>query len=115
MREIISLVITTTCLAIAGVGIYFLSSKSDENTNSNQKSGKKSTLLNNDKKQIESDNYYEDDNENDYDDNDYDDNDILEESGYKSKPKAKVKSSNNKTNKTKKTTNKFTSSRKRYY
>jgi hypothetical protein len=103
MKDIVSLLLTTTCLGIAGIGIYLYSLNSEENTFDTQKAGKKRNTISN-KKEIEV--------KDDYDDNDYIDQDNIDDSTIKSNYKIKTKSNNNKT---KKNTNKFYSSKKHYY
>ena len=116
MKDIVSLLLTTSCLAIAGIGIYFFSYKSDEDEDVTQKAGKKKNLVTGKKQSESKDTYYE----NDYDDNDNDDtnsfdnnhtDDDITNFDYKIKTKTKTKSNN----KTKKHINKFASSKKRYY
>ena len=118
MKDIISLLLTTSCLAIAGLGIYLFSSNSHENSVDTQKAGKKRTTVSS-KKQIEvkdkfdDDNDDNDDNDNNYenDDNDnHDDNVTKTDYNYKSKSKSKIAN-----NKTKKNSNKYSSSKKNYY
>jgi hypothetical protein len=122
MKDIVSLLLTTSCLAIAGLGIYFFSYNSHENSDVNQKAGKKKTFASA-KKQSEVGNIYD----NDYYDDDDDESSIDNQShnhmddytntdsntDYKYKSKSKQKSNNN--NKTKKNGNKFASSKKKYY
>ena len=123
MKDIVSLLLTTSCLAIAGLGIYFFSYNSHENSDVNQKAGKKKTFASA-KKQSEVGNIYDD---NDYYDDDDDESSIDNQihnhmddytntdsnTDYKYKSKSKQKSNNN--NKTKKNGNKFASSKKKYY
>jgi len=112
MKDIVSLLLTTTCLAVAGLGIYFFSSNADENTSSKQKTDKKRTSISGGKKYNDVEDYLDSDNndidiDNDIDNNSQiDDNEVVEYN-YKSKPKTN--------NKTKKSKGKFTSSKKRYY
>jgi hypothetical protein len=121
MKEIVSLLLTTSCLAIAGLGIYFFSYNSNENSVDTQKAGKKRTSISG-KKQIEvTHTYDENDDDNDYHDddydnsdynNDYDNDDNITKNDYKYKTKSKSKVNNNKT---KKNTNRYSSSKKNYY
>jgi len=115
MKDVISLVITTSCLAVVGLGIYFFTSNKDENDKSNQKGGKKisNSGNNNVKKTNEIEDKYEDDNEynkideyNETSDDDYAD-DYHDYTPHKSKTKVN--------NKTKKNKNKLSASKKRYY
>jgi len=117
MKDIISILLTTSCLAIAGLGIYLFSYNSHENDNVTQKGGKKKShsikkqsdlenINDNDCDDYESD--YVDNNNINYTDDDDDDNDTNRDYNYK--PKTKTKN-----NKTKKYTNKLSSSKKRYY
>ena len=129
MKDVISLLITTSCLAVAGVGIYLFSYKSDEG-DSNQKGGKK---RNNTKQNFELDEYdYNDaddttttkDKNDDHDkidhhdkNDDHDKNDG-DTNQYDFENYTKVKKSAPKTSKskTKRNRNKFTVSKKyRYY
>jgi len=109
MKDIISLLITSSCLAIAGIGIYFFSYNTDDNSDVNQTSGKKNngTI----KKQVDLEN--EHDTDDDYYENNIDNDDdyISDNLEYKPKPKQKPKTSN----KTKKYKNKFATSKKKYY
>jgi len=118
MKDIISILLTTSCLAIAGLGIYLFSYNSHENDNVTQKGGKKKShsikkqsdlenINDNDCDDYESD-YVDNNNINYTDDDDDDDNDTNRDYNYK--PKTKTKN-----NKTKKYTNKLSSSKKRYY
>jgi hypothetical protein len=114
MKEIVSLLMTTACLAVAGLGIYFFSSNSDETEvsliKSNKKrSGGKKTIELEDKFESYNNDYSEknDSNEN-YEMEDKDDDD---DSDYVIKSKQK---SSNKT-KTKKNKQSSSASRKRYY
>ena len=104
MKDIVSILLTTTCLGIAGIGIYFYSLNSEENTFDNQKAGKKINTVYN-KKEIE-------EVKDNYDDNDYNDQYNIDDNSIKSNYKIKTKSNNNKT---KKNTNKLNSSKKQYY
>jgi hypothetical protein len=117
MKDIISILLTTSCLAIAGLGIYLFSYNSHENHDVTQKGGKKKSpsikkqsdlenINDNDCDDYESD--YVDNNNINYTDDDDDDNDTNRDYNYK--PKTKTKN-----NKTKKYTNKLSSSKKRYY
>jgi hypothetical protein len=112
MNEIGSLLITTTCLVAAGLGIFLFSSKSNEPT-TNSKGGKKQPT---NKKSIENSEPRNDNKENDiniYDDINEDSSDDISEEyappkqvyNNKSKPK----------NKTKRNVNKFSYSKKKYY
>jgi hypothetical protein len=113
MKDVISLVITTSCLAVVGLGIYFFTSNKDENDKSNQKGGKKiSNSGNNNVKKInEPEDKYEEDDYNkidEYDETSEDDyNDYDDYTPHKSKTKAN--------NKTKKNKNKLSASKRRYY
>jgi len=101
MKEIASLLIATTCLALAGFGVYFFSSKSNDNDN---KGGKNKRL--NSKKKIENENDYSDsDSESD---SDSDNNSDL----YKEPIKNNKKQQSNKTRNIK---SKFSNTRKKYY
>lgn len=115
MKDIVSILLTTSCLAIAGLGIYLFSYNSHENHDVTQKGGKKKSPSI--KKQSDLENTKDNDchdYECDYDDYDnninYTDNDNDTNTDYNYKPKTK-----NKNNKTKKYTNKLSSSKKRYY
>jgi hypothetical protein len=124
MKDIISILLTTSCLAIAGLGIYFFSYNSQENDDIRQKAGKKKNISSN-KKQTEIEDICKDDYD-DYDDydnsnnnnnkqtgnytDDYNDKDTITDYKYITKGKPK-----NNNNKTKKYTNKPASSKKRYY
>ena len=115
MKDIVSLLLTTSCLAIAGIGIYFFSYNSHENDDVTQKAGKK-PKFNSTKKQIDIEDSYDDDNFeiNNDDENSLDNEDNISNNDYKykSKPNSKSKSKNNKT---KKNTNKVSYSKKNYY
>jgi len=115
MKDVVSLVITTGCLAVVGLGIYLFSSNNDNaNNQPNQKAGKKSSNIGNIKKQFDTDNesinaddshasdFINDTNESD-DDNEYE--------KYKSKNRPKPKT----LGKTKKNKSKFAGSKKNYY
>ena len=41
MKDYVSLLLTTTCLAVAGLGIYFFSYKTDDDNDATQKITKK--------------------------------------------------------------------------
>ena len=103
MKDIVSLLLTTSCLAITGIGIYFFSYKSDEDEDVTQKAGKKHISSTEDK--------YIDYDDKDYDSNNFDNNYIDYDNDYNYKTKNKTKSNN----KTKKNRNKFTSSKKKMY
>lgn len=119
MKDVASIVITTGCLALVGLGIYLFSSNNDTANNpSNQKAGKKTSNIANIKKQFDAD----DESINEYYDttNDFinDTNDDTNESGdnivyekYKSKSRPKQKT----IGKTKKNKSKFAGSKKNYY
>jgi len=100
MKDIVSLLLTTTCLAITGIGIYFFSSNSHENTFVNtQKAGKKQNDI-----EIKSDA------------NDEYDNNIVENPSIHHYDKtANTNYKNKSKTKTKKHSNKFSSSKKKYY
>jgi hypothetical protein len=113
MKEIVSLLITTSCLALAGLGIYFFSSKSND-VDDNQKGSKDNSVkykrneLKKNKSKII--NINDGDIDNDIDvgsDNDSNSNEL-----YNEPIKKRTISKNNKTSKNK---NKFTTSRKKYY
>jgi hypothetical protein len=111
MNEIGSLLITTTCLAAAGLGIFLFSSKSNEPT-TNSKGGKKQP---NNKKSIENPEP-RNDKENDitiYDDINEDSSDDISEEYAPSKQVYNNKSKPK--NKTKRNVNKFSYSKKKYY
>ena len=113
MKDIVSILLTTSCLAIAGLGIYLFSYNSHENQDVTQKGGKKKSPSI--KKQSDLENTKDNDCD-DYDDyDDYDNNNINytdndKNTDYNYNPKTKTKN-----NKTKKYTNKLSSSKKRYY
>jgi hypothetical protein len=115
MKEIVSLLITTSCLALAGLGIYFFSSKSND-TDDYQKGGKDNIVKykRNEFKKNKSKNINISDNDNDNDnDSDSDsDNDSNSNELYNEPIKKRNNTKNNKTSKNK---NKFTTSRKKYY
>ena len=111
MKEVTSLLIATSCLALAGLGIYLFSSKSDDN-NDNTKFSKGKKI--NSKKKIYSDSDSDNESEPKSDissdissDDDYDDSELYKENIKKGK-----KSQNNKTQKSK---NNFSTSRKKKY
>ena len=128
MKEIVSLLLTTTCLAVAGLGIYFFSYKTHDDNDSTQKfnrkrsggSGKK--IVDVEEQNHDSYNDYDDETIDDHDDDYnhdnksddvvYDDNDNTNYIKSSFKPKNISKKS---AAKTKKNKNKFTSSKKRYY
>jgi len=112
MNEIGSLLITTTCLAAAGLGIFLFSPKSNEPT-TNLKGGKKQ-LPN--KKPIETFDPHSDNKANDinkYDDINEDSSDDISEEF--SPPKQVYNNKSKPKNKTKKNVNKFSYSKKKYY
>ena len=110
MRDVVSLVITSSCLAVVGLGIYFFTSNKDETDKSNQKGGKKiSNSGNNVKKTIEiedEDDYNKIDEYNETSEDEHDN--YHDYTPYKSNTKTKA-------NKTKKNKNKLSNSKKRYY
>lgn len=110
MKEIVSLLITTSCLALAGLGIYFFSSKSND-TDDYQKGGKDNTVKykRSEIKKNKSKNSDSDIN-NDIDSDT--DNDSSNDELYNEPIKKRNNAKNNKTIKNK---NKFTTSRKKYY
>jgi hypothetical protein len=108
MKEVTSLLIATSCLALAGLGIYLFSSKSDDN-NDNTKFSKGKKI--NSKKKIYSDSDSDNESETKSDissDISSDDDSEL----YKENIKKGKKSQNNKTQKSK---NNFSTSRKKKY
>jgi uncharacterized protein (UPF0333 family) len=116
MNDAASLLITTTCLAVVGMGIYLFSSDSSDETSSTkqtQKGGKKASYASDNR------NHHNDNNNND-DQNIYENKEIISEPEQEleplyepeNKPKQKVRVSNNKT---KKNNNKISFSRKKYY
>jgi hypothetical protein len=110
MKEIVSLLITTGCLALAGLGIYFFSSKSND-TDDYQKGGKDNIVKykRNELKKPKSKNSDVDINNNIDSD---DDSDTTNNELYNEPIKKRTISKNNKTSKNK---NKFAISRKKYY
>ena len=117
MKDVVSLLLTTSCLAVAGIGIYLFSYKTDEDNDDTQKNGKKK--FNGGKKLIEVEEKNHDDDSYNHDDAAGDDNDIDDKyDTFEDYNKLKVKSKNmsrKSLGKTKKNRNKFTSSKKRYY
>lgn len=115
MKEIVSLLITTSCLALAGLGIYFFSSKSND-TDDYKKGGKDNTVkykrneLKKNKSKIINISDVDIDNDNDIDSDT--DNDSSNDELYNEPIKKRNNAKNNKTSKNK---NKFTTSRKKYY
>lgn len=125
MKDIISLLLTTTCLAVAGLGIYFFSYKTDDENDNTQKNIKKKTS-NGGKKIVETEieqqnnDGYNDNNSNNHNNhnnhnNDNNDNiernDNIDMDHYKNaKPKTSKSASKTKRNK-----NRFATSKKRYY
>jgi hypothetical protein len=113
MKEIVSLLITTGCLALAGLGIYFFSSKSND-TDDYQKGGKdnivkyKRNELKKNKSKTINISDVDIDNDSDSDSN----NDSNSNELYNEPIKKRTISKNNKTSKNK---NKFAISRKKYY
>ena len=113
MKDVVSLLLTTTCLAVAGIGIYLFSYKTEDDNDDTQKNGKKK--INGGKKLIEvEEKNHDDDSYNHHDDADIDDkyDDFDDYNKVKFKPK---NISRNSLGKTKKNRNKFTSSKKRFY
>jgi hypothetical protein len=108
MKEIVSLLITTSCLALAGLGIYFFSSKSND-IDDNQKEGKDNIV------KYKRNEFKKNRNKNsDIDINNDNDNDSDSDSNELNNEPIK-KRNNTKNNKTSKNKNKFTTSRKKYY
>lgn len=118
MKEVATLLITTSCLALAGLGIYFFSSNSGD-SEPKQKGGK-NKRQNTNKKVIDvipdksdNDSISEDsissDNDS-YNDNLSEDSEIYNETANKYNSKKNTKS-----NKTLKNKNKSSTSRKKYY
>jgi len=116
MKDYVSLLLTTTCLAVAGLGIYFFSYKTDHDNDATQKNNRKRSGGGTNKKivELEKTNHDEYENDNDIDNTDnstIDTNDTNDIDHYKNvKPKATKSASKTKRNK-----NKFASSKKRYY
>jgi hypothetical protein len=114
MKDYVSLLLTTTCLAVAGLGIYFFSYKTDHDNDATQKNNRKRSGGGTNKKIVELEKTNHDDNDNDIDNTDnstIDTNDTNDIDHYKNvKPKATKSASKTKRNK-----NKFASSKKRYY
>ena len=110
MKDIVSILLTTSCLAIAGLGIYLFSYNSHENQDVTQKGGKKKSPSIKKQSDLENTKDNDCDDYDDYDNNNinYTDND--KNTDYNYNPKTKTKN-----NKTKKYTNKLSSSKKRYY
>jgi hypothetical protein len=126
MKEVVSLLLTTTCLAVAGLGIYFFSYKTDDDNDSTQKISRKRTggsgkkIVEVEEKNHDGYNDYDDEKIDNHDDNSYnhDNNDDDEDDYNEDYVKSMVKSKNvskKSASKTKKNKNKFTSSKKRYY
>jgi hypothetical protein len=116
MKDVISLVITTTCLAVVGLGIYLFSNNNDENSEPNQKAGKKPSGVGTKKTHLK---IYDDETINLDDDVDdiYDEviNDKIENHSENDKYNPKNKTKNRYVSKTKKHKNNFTTSKKKYY
>jgi len=130
MKDVVSLLMTTTCLAVAGLGIYFFSYKTDHDNDITQKNSRKKSASGGKKiVEVEEKNHdgyndyddyhhdYADDNSDNHDDNSYnhdnkndDDIDDYNKTIVKTKNVAKKSAS-----KTKKNKSKFASSKKRYY
>jgi len=118
MKEITSLLITTSCLALAGLGIYFFSSKSNDNDNktggkNKQTRAKRKSVTGFESKTSFIDNEISDDGESDGEsddgesDNESDNSETYKGTAKKMKPQPK--------NKTRTIKNKFATSRKKYY
>ena len=109
MKDIISLLITATCLAVAGAGLYLFSYKNDEEDTS-KKGGKKK---NNSKNNFDLDEY--NNNNNSYDEHFSEDDNNDDE--YYDNNMDTIKKTNSKVskNKTKRIKNKFTVSKKNRY
>ena len=126
MKDVVSLLMTTTCLAVAGLGIYFFSYKTDHDNDITQKNSRKKSASGGKKiVEVEEKNHdgyndyddYADDNSDNHDDNSYNhDNKSDDDIDDYNKTIVKTKNVSKKSaSKTKKNKNKFASSKKRYY
>jgi len=115
MKDVVSLVITTSCLAVVGLGIYFFTSNKDENDKTSQKGGKKisNTPNNNTKKPFDTEDAYQDDYNKIDEHNEPSEDDYDEYHDYTPSYKSNTRTKSN--NKTKKNKNKLSTSKKRYY